>query len=78
MFTISKFKFNSFHSYAMLILKLITMEALKKPLFYKLTKEYSTHMNIKVVLINGVKLKNSTHTKPSEKPINMFFLNILI
>ena len=74
---ISKFKSNSFHSYAMLILKLIIMEAPKRLLSYKLMKKYSTHTIIGITSTHGVKLKNSTHTRLSEKLINMFYHNSL-
>lgn len=78
MFITSKFKFNSFHSYVMLILKLITTETLPKLLFYKLMKKHSIPETTLLKLIHGMKSKSSTLTKLSKEPINTFFLNSLI
>jgi len=75
MFTISKFKFNSSHSYVMLILKLIIMEVHKKLQFCKLMKEYSMKKVTSIMLIIGVKLNNLILTKLSKMPTNTFFLN---
>ena len=77
-FITSKFKSNSSHSCVMLTLKLIIMEVPQRLLFCKLIKKLSIPEIISTKLIHGMKLRNSTHTKPSKEPINTFFLNSLI
>lgn len=78
MFIISKFRFNSFHFCVMLILRLITMEVVKKQRFYKLMRKLSTQKITETMLIHGMKLKNLTLIKPLKEQMNLFCLNLLI